>query len=207
MYYKHIHILGAGGVGFWLSVGLARMVPLEELTTWDEDDLLNGHGHERLPKALPATKKVRLLQGFLLTAIGVEGLLNVRDELFYPPFPITTLKDTLVVDCTDMSPIRRKRMWISAQVSGATMLRISYDGLGGTVACSSGLPLRSKQEGGYAAIPSFGLSLAAGGLGAEFVARVYHGKLALPCDLLWALEKIVITPKSTIVPTDLGLIT
>jgi hypothetical protein len=62
-------------------------------------------------------------------------------------------------------------MWAVAKGKGAKLLRVSYDGRGSTVVVSTGLPFMAPAEGGYTAVPSLGLSLAAGGIGAEVVKR------------------------------------
>lgn len=165
-----IHIVGLGGIGFWCAASLTRMVSVENITCWDDDTLAGGNGSQRLPYGMDTTKKTGLLQGFVLMVLGgsqppacierrFSGLLNVN-------------QGDLVVDCTDMAIEARRRMWTCARNRGAKLIRISYDGQGSIIIASTGLPLASPtSQGGYAAVPSLGLSLAAGGIGAEIVKR------------------------------------
>lgn len=164
-----IHIVGLGGVGFWLAVGLTRTVPADQLKCWDADTLSGGLGATRLPYGPPSTKKVDLLRGYLGMVLGDRAYPSLVDKRYSGLQGI--VKDDLVVDCTDM-PIRtRKRVWTTSKNKGAKLLRVSYDGRGSTLVVSTGLPLFAPPAGGYAAVPSLALSLAAGGVGAEAVKR------------------------------------
>ena len=163
-----IHIIGLGGVGFWLTVGLSRVIPPNNLHCWD-DDTLEGTGAARLPWAPPATQKTDLLKGFLTMVLGDNVLPTFSERKFSGVLGLA--KDDTVIDCTDMPLVARKRMWGVTKAKGAKVLRVSYDGRGSTVLISTGLPLMAPAEGGYTAIPSLALSLAAGGMGAEAVKR------------------------------------
>lgn len=163
-----IHIIGLGGVGFWLTVGLSRLVPVDQIQCWD-DDTLEGTGATRLPWGPTRTKKVDLLCGYLRMVHADTNVPKVIERKFSGLLGIE--QGDLVVDCTDMPVNTRRRMWSSAKNRGARLLRVSYDGRGSVVVISTGLPLASSATGGYAAMPSLALSLAAGGLGAEAVKR------------------------------------
>lgn len=161
-----IHVVGLGGVGFWLTVGLVQHVRGEELVCWD-DDTLTGTGRLRLPWGTENTKKVDLLKGYLAMVHGITALPQFNPRKFSGLIGVST-GDT-VIDCTDMPLEPRKRMWNRAKKRGANILRVSYDGRGSIVLVSSGLPLSTPPDGGYTTMPSLALSLAAGGLGAETV--------------------------------------
>ena len=163
-----IHIIGLGGVGFWLTIGLSRMVPASELHCWD-DDTIEGTGATRLPLAPSRTTKTDLLYGFLAMTFGDVVLPTMHPTKFTAMTGVTA--NDLVIDCTDMPLVRRKRMWTYSRKAGAKLLRVSYDGRGSTVLVSTGLPLMAPPGGGYAAMPSLALSFAAGGIGAEAVKR------------------------------------
>jgi hypothetical protein len=164
-----IHIVGLGGVGFWLTVGLSRVVPSDQLQCWDDDTLSGGAGAARLPWAPPATKKVELLRGFLSMVFADAVLPNFVERKFSGLLQLN--EGDFVIDCTDMPLDKRKRMWATVRNRKARIIRVSYDGRGSTVVVSTGLPLMAPAAGGYAAVPSLSLSFAAGGIGAEAVKR------------------------------------
>lgn len=168
-----IHIVGTGGVGFWLTVGLARTIPNEQLACWD-DDTLEGTGALRLPWGPTGKRKVELLQGYLAMSMGCTLLPACHPRKFTGMTGLNT--GDIVVDCTDMPLLPRKRLWGRIRRAGALALRVSYDGRGSIVVVSTGLPLSSPPEGGYTAMPTLGLSLLAGGLGAEVVIRLTRMK-------------------------------
>ncbi len=163
-----IHIIGLGGVGFWLAVGLSRIVPPDQLKCWD-DDTLTGTGATRLPWAPPTTKKTELLKGYLMMVHGDRVIPECVDQRFSGLQGLA--EGDIVIDCTDMPLTARKCMWGVSKKRGTKLLRVSYDGRGSVILVSTGLPLMAPAEGGYTAIPSLGLSLAAGGIGAEAVKR------------------------------------
>lgn len=164
-----IHIVGLGGVGFWLTVGLTHAIPPNTIQCWDDDTLTGGTGATRLPWAPPSTTKTELLRGYLMMVHGDSVLPTFVNRRFSGLNGIT--EGDTVIDCTDMATHIRKRMWSIARKHGARMLRVSYDGRGSMLVVSTGLPLFAPGPGGYAAIPSLSLSLAAGGVGAEAVKR------------------------------------
>jgi hypothetical protein len=163
-----IHVIGAGGVGFWLAVGLSR-ANVWPVKVYDTDNLTGGLGHTRLPMATPTTTKLQLLQGFLATQMGgrmpelIPALFTGREAN----------RGDLMVDCTDMSGTARRKVWTVARKRGVRCLRVSYDGQASIVVVAEGLPLTGDEnDAGYSAVPSLALSLAAGGIGAEVVRRV-----------------------------------
>lgn len=164
-----IHLVGLGGVGFWLATGLVRSVR-EPITCWDDDTLEGGTGHTRLPIAPPNVTKCQLLQGFLLVSMGDDiPHVHFQESRFSGRRMVS--KGDIVIDCSDMPLPLRKRVWTYASRAGARLLRVSYDGLDSIVVVATGLPIMAKKGGGYAATPSLALSLAAGGIGAEVVRR------------------------------------
>ena len=162
-----IHVIGLGGIGFWLTVGLVRSVPSDQITVWDDDTLVGGRGHMRLPYALPETSKVDLLRGFLLVSMGEMSIPHFTKERFTGRGALNP--GDLILDCTDMPRRNRSLMWTYSKKSGAKCLRASYDGKLSTIVLSSGLPLIAPEEGGYSEIPTLSLSMAAGGMAAEVV--------------------------------------
>lgn len=168
-----IHIIGIGGVGFWLTVGLSRTIPPNQLQCWDDDTLTGGTGAARLPWAPSSTKKIDLLRGFLTMVFGDTLLPTFTERKFSGLSGLT--KGDIVIDCTDMPLTARKRMWRIVRKHEAAILRVSYDGRGSTVLVSTGLPLMAPAEGGYSAVPSLALSFVAGGMGAEAVKRYIDG--------------------------------
>lgn len=176
-----LRVIGCGGVGFWLVAGLARS-GVRPIEVWDTDDLNGGLGHMRLPVASPATLKVNLLRGFLAVNFpgGRLGEITFKAERF-------TGKEVnagdVVVDCTDLATKERKAIWATAKRRGARCIRVSYDGANSTIVVAEGCPLEADEEnapGGYADVPSLALSLAAGGVGAEVVRRMFEA--AAPVD-------------------------
>lgn len=165
-----IHIVGLGGVGFWLAVGLCKHIAPDSITCWDDDTLEGGTGSTRLPVGMPATQKADLLTGYLEMVHGFTTLPLIQTRRFSGLLQCNT--GDLVIDCTDMAIEPRKRMWSTARNRGAKLVRVSYDGRGSTVVVSTGLPLSAPAQGGYAAVPSLALSLAAGGIGAECIKRL-----------------------------------
>lgn len=165
-----IHVVGLGGVGFWLTTALVRSVSSRDVCCWDSDNLEGGFGHRRLPIASPQTRKTDLLRGYLLVTMG-DMLPTFYSRLFTGN--ITSPGD-IVIDCTDMPLARRRVMWHRVQNRGGKLIRVSYDGRSSVVVVSNGLPFVGKVGGGYAEIPTLALSLVAGGLGAEVV-RLWLG--------------------------------
>ncbi len=172
---KRVVIIGAGGVGFWLTVSLMRDKPGLEVIVYDSDNFVGGFGSQRLPfVANKETKKVDFLRGFVKMAM--------RDE---PPtvFPIkldasmlTGLENTLLVDCSDMPLETRKPIWDAWRSrEGNQILRVSYDG-NGIVVVARGLPFSTNPGGNYARVPTLAQSFWAGGVGAAAVEKLLAGE-------------------------------
>ena len=164
---RRVHVCGLGGIGFWLAVGLSRS-DVQNVHGYDDDDLSNGLGHQRLPLATPSTRKTDLLRGFLRVSIG-GSVPELHGEKFTGR---EVRRGDLVIDCSDMSGTARRRIWDTARRRGARCVRVSYDGARSTVVVAEGLPLTNDENAsGYANIPSLALSLAAGGIAAEIVSK------------------------------------
>jgi hypothetical protein len=165
---RTIWIVGAGGCGFWTAVGLSRSGILG-IKVIDDDTLEGGLGANRLPMAIPTTKKVDLLTGFLRVQMGgeVPGVVDGR-------FRGTEVRrNDIVVDCSDMDGNTRRTIWGRAQARGARCIRVSYDGANSTVVVAEGLPMTvDETASGYANVPSMALSLFAGGVAAEVLTEV-----------------------------------
>lgn len=163
-----VYVIGAGGVGFYFSMGLVNSgIDPQNIIVYDDDDLQGGLGHARLPRALPTTKKLDLLKGVLRAQFGKVPQLVYKKFTGNEPG-----KGDLVVDCSDMHDRTRKRVWNRAKERGARMLRISYDGANSTIVVVESLPFAAGRPEGYTNVPSLALSLAAGGFGAEVVSRI-----------------------------------
>lgn len=177
---KTIHVLGAGGVGFYVATLLRVEVPGVQMCVWDPDTFEGGTGHQRLPAtASPSQTKVSLLRSHIAFVWGLEPPAT-KEELFtgVPPEGRGKgwLLDALVVDCTDMGNRARAKMWKEAEKHGAQMIRASYDGNGVTVV-AWGLPFGDTDHAGYEMQPSLAQSFRAGGLAAEFVGRYLQGEV------------------------------
>jgi hypothetical protein len=175
---RKVILVGAGGVGYWVSCALSRAGVKH--TIYDADTFEGGMGYTRLPKVSnPATKKVTHLRGFCLAVMG-DTPPTVVDKLFTGT---EVEAGDLMVDCSDMelgtlrSKKSRKSIWKIAQERGARCLRISYDGKNNTVVVAEGLPLFGRKSGGYSERPGFALSIMAGGVGAIAVQKILSGYL------------------------------
>jgi hypothetical protein len=197
--YRQVHVVGLGGVGFWLVSGLAPLVDPASLHLWDGDRLEGGHGHTRLPVASPTTYKTDLARGHNMMGLGYRAAAqwtlhaqlftgSCRGQAAGPGW----LAESLVVDCTDMPLEPRRAMWARARRHHAQMLRVSYDGRGSTIVCSTGLPLADAPAGNYHTMPTLALSLAAGGWGAECVRRFLSGELPARFDVQISLTQEVL---------------
>lgn len=164
-----VHVVGAGGVGFWLAASLAREGV--EFTLYDADTLTGGLGYTRLPKASSSTYKVDLLKGFCVAVLGCKAPEVVKGSFIGDEAE----SGDLVIDCTDMELSKRQVMWRIVKLAGARIIRVSYDGRNDTVVVCEGLPLSSKPGGGYQEIPSMALSFVAGGIGTLVVKRILAG--------------------------------
>ena len=174
----NIHLVGAGGAGFWTALSLVRSVDdPSRIVVYDDDDLQGGLGHSRLPVATPTTKKVDLLRGFIRVAMG-DTPPTMRDVRFTGDEPVA---GDWVIDASDMATNVRAEVWKKARALGARCLRVSYDGADSTIVIAEGIPLETAGEQGgigYRNVPSLALSLAAGGIAAECIKRM----LAEPCQ-------------------------
>lgn len=175
-------IMGAGGIGFWLSVSLMRDLNRDiAISVFDDDNFLGGMGAKRLPLVRNTeTLKVDFLKGFVRMVMGDRSpaVFGVRFETDiattgHPAY--TDLHRTIIVDCTDMALEPRRAIWDVTRARGAKMLRVSYDG-NGVVVVAGGLPLVDRAGGGYALVPSLAQSFAAAGLGAMAIERLLDGK-------------------------------
>lgn len=164
-----IHIIGVGGVGFWVATALAREGM--EFTVWDADNLTGGLGHMRLPAGSPTSLKVDLLRGFLL--VSMRNVPPTTEPRFFTGLKVQ--EGDLVVDCTDATLEARGKFYRASIKRGARYLRVSYDGREGVVAISEGIPIADNPQGGYAAVPNLALSFLAGGLGASTVIAIARG--------------------------------
>jgi hypothetical protein len=172
---KQIHIIGAGGVGWYVAVILSRESMGREIHIWDNDTFEGGHGFRRLPTVSKAsTPKVDLLEGHI-TIVWNEKPPIKHNELFTGKGKKDWLKDAFVLDCTDMGNNPRRKMWEEAEKHGALMARISYDG-NGVVLGDWGLPFGDTERGGYEAMPSLAQSFTAGGVGGQFVHKLLKGE-------------------------------
>lgn len=167
MIHPHVHVVGLGGVGFWLAIALTRLIPPNNITCWDDDTLGGGHGHLRLPAATPTTPKTDLWLGTLVWTFGEQPVSLVRRERYSG----VCVPGDVVVDCTDLALTRRRALWQVVRQHGGYPIRVSYDGTGPSVVVATGLPLVGRPTGGYRTLPSLALSFAAGGLGAEVVTQ------------------------------------
>lgn len=169
--FDRVVIVGAGGVGFHLAVALSRDLRDVPVMVWDSDNFEGGHGARRLPAV---HDKSQLKVNFMLGHIAM-----VMDDNPPGAYPYKLTPDlveerdwtgALVMDCTDMDLVPRKVLWEALRQRGATLMRVSYDGLG-IVVVSPGLPFVGTKGGGYALIPTLGQSYAAAGLGAMAVMK------------------------------------
>jgi hypothetical protein len=177
---KRVIIVGAGGVGFWLTVSLMRDKPGLEVIVYDSDNFVGGFGSQRLPfVANKETKKVDFLRGFVKMAMKDEPptVHPIRIDCDW----IETMDmgdywtNSLVVDASDMPLDARKPLWDSFRLRGAQMLRVSYDG-NGIVVVARGLPFSTNPGGNYARVPTLAQSLWAAGVGAAAVEKLLAGE-------------------------------
>ena len=185
---RRVHIIGAGGVGFWLALGLQRS-NAGPVVIYDDDDLQGGLGHQRLPLAAPTTRKVDLLRGFLRVNFGGDMPEFVGERFTGRE----VAKGDLVVDASDMDGVTRRKIWAVVRKRNARILRVSYDGAASTVVVAEGLPLTGDESAsGYANVPSLALSLAAGGIGAEVVSRLWDAPTAEHIEFQISLTELVV---------------
>lgn len=173
---KRVVIIGAGGVGFWLTVALRRDCPDVETIVYDDDNFIGGFGAQRLPYVQnKEMKKVDFLKGFVRMAMRDEAPLVKPFKLNSEIVDVNFTSDTLVVDCSDMPLETRKPIWNAAKAADCQMLRVSYDG-NGIVVVARGLPFSTNPGGNYAIVPTLAQSLWAGGVGAAAVQKLLKGE-------------------------------
>lgn len=174
---KRVIVVGAGGVGFWLTVALRRDKPDLEVIVYDDDNFIGGYGAQRLPHvANKETKKVDFLKGFVRMVMRDEP--PTAANLKFAPHLLPaerSLTDVLVVDASDMDLTKREPIWKGCRAAGCQMLRVSYDG-NGIVVVSRGLPFSTNPGGNYARVPTLAQSLWAGGVGAAAVEKLLAGE-------------------------------
>lgn len=180
--FNKIIIAGAGGVGFWLTIALCRTlrgtIPIE---VYDPDTFEGGQGYLRLPRADSSRYKVNVLESFIASSFIMRDYppTTYRRRLTPEDFRGWDRRDTLVVDCTDMDQEPREALWEVIRHSGATGIRVSYDGLG-IATISPGPPMMTGDatDGGYNIVPNLAQSFGAAGLGAQAVLyTLYTGKV------------------------------
>ncbi|MCI0528082.1 MAG: hypothetical protein L0Y56_11655 [Nitrospira sp.] len=183
---QKVIILGAGGVGFWLTVSLMRdrgLDPNLEVEIWDNDNLVGGTGLARMPAFnTPETYKCDLLRGFIRVSMGDKSPAVKRERISKEIIENSLIgidppgSETFVVDCTDASLAERREWWDSLRSRGIRVMRVSYDG-NGIVAVAKGLPfLQGGRQQGYDLVPTLAQSFAAGGLGAMALEKWLDGE-------------------------------
>lgn len=175
---KTIHVVGLGGVGFYVASILSREAQGRTIWGWDADTLEGGMGALRLPaSASPKQTKCSLLRTYIGYVMGGE-MPTLREEMFTGKPPQGQqegwLSNALVMDCTDMGNNQRRQMWDAAQRHGALMLRASYDG-NGIIVVAWGLPFGDTDEGGYELVPTIAQSFSAAGDAVRVVHRFLGG--------------------------------
>ena len=167
-----IRVIGAGGVGWWTAVGLARDLPIEEgIQVWD-NDTISETGALRLPYGYG--EKASQLHAFITYVMGDRQIDSVGARFGLAMAAQHVEEDDLIVDCTDDDIERRKIWWGYCKEKGAKILRVSYDGDGAIVEISGELPLYvgGVRSGDYRSRPNLALSFFAGGIGA-YIALQY----------------------------------
>lgn len=165
---RSVHLVGLGGAGFWTACALSRSGVIG-VKAYDDDDLQGGLGAQRLPIATPTTLKTDLLRGFLRVSFGGECPMLVNAKFTGKE----VRRNDIVLDCSDMSGVQRRAVWVEAQKRGARCIRVSYDGANSTVVVAEGLPLTGDENAaGYANVPSLALSLMTGGIAAEVLTKL-----------------------------------
>lgn len=188
--FNQVVVIGVGGVGWPLVVSLCQVLDgSPPVIIYDDDNFEGGNGYQRFPYVFnPKILKIDWLRGH------IETIWRKKPPMVFPRrIKVADFKDKdwskiLLVDCTDADPKDRKKLHDAALKSGATYMRVSYDGFVGTVA--RGLPMlaREAQEGpgGYIDPPDLPMSFAVGGWGAKFVLKalisgeVEEGMLRVP---------------------------
>lgn len=171
---QKVVIIGAGGVGFWLTIALMRDIPWGiPVEVWDDDDIgMTGNGHFRLPLTYQGAKKVEVLHDFISFKMGDRSIIPIEKRLEPSYLRGRTETGTLFVDCTDMKTSDREALLNMIRLADGKYLRVSYDGLG-IVTVSPGVPFDVEgAPGGYQMMPDLDVSFIAGGIGARAVRKV-----------------------------------
>lgn len=175
--FNRVVVAGAGGVGFYATALLCHELGgLYPVEVYDADAFEGGNGHIRLPKVLdPTMYKVDLLSLHVAFVMGDRPPIVHRKFLTPEDFSKGNWSKTLVLDCTDMDQEPREKFWKALKNSGATGIRISYDGLG-IQTISPGPPMWTGDDtsGHYNIIPNRAQSFGAAGLGAQAALYTFY---------------------------------
>lgn len=183
-------IMGAGGIGFYLAVLLARLGI--DTTVYDDDNFSGGLGAARLPAAAPSTLKVDALKGFIAVSMRDKRPITIARRFTGDEIE----ENDLLVDCSDMPILLRKEVWDKVKKTGARAVRVSYDGRSNVVVVAEGLAFSSNPRGGYADMPTMALSFVASGVGATVVQKIVAGLLPGYIDFQINLDSLI-SPQTT----------
>jgi len=176
-------IIGAGGLGWWLTAALMRCDDItNDFLIYDNDNFEGGNGSKRLPiPARKSTLKVNELANWMMEWTLETTPKYLRDAP--RKFTAGTLKYdvdnlALLVDCTDAPISNRKEIYSTAWEHGIPVVRGSYDGE--MVTFDYVPPMSIVNDGGYNMIPNMAVTFAAAGMVAESVRRVLKGEWVKP---------------------------
>lgn len=172
---RHIVIIGAGGVGFYLTLALMAEGLDQDVTVYDPDTFAGGNGYRRLPKVVnQSLKKVDMLKATCHTTFGYE--MPKTSPSYFTKVDAENLNSSyLVVDASDMPFQERLGVWEAFTRTGAKGIRVSYDG-NGIVCLAYGPPFSPpNDQGGYDRMPSTAQSFLAGGAGCQFIKALLNG--------------------------------
>ena len=178
---KEVHIIGAGGIGWWFTVGLASSCPLP-IHVYDDAEVI-GSGAQRLP--IGVGNKTQALSSFIRYVMG-KGNIHTHDIKFTG----TEASDgDWIFDCSDAGENDRKKIWTKARKKETKIMRVSYDGDEDIIEVSSELPFWvGDMTEGYREVPSLQLSLAAGGIGAVIADKIIQRNETVPKTIQINLE-------------------
>lgn len=175
-------IIGAGGLGWWLTAALMRCDDLtNEFVIYDDDDFQGGNGAKRLPRpGRVDRKKVNELSGWLTEwCMGAEfKRLTAKSYRFTHTNLYGFNRVALIVDCTDAPISTRIPIYQEAWNNGIPVVRGSYDGE--MITFGYRPPDSVVDDGGYNLIPNMAVTFAAAGMVAESVRRVLKGESVKP---------------------------
>jgi hypothetical protein len=175
-------IIGAGGLGWWLTAALMRCADItNQFCIYDDDDFVGGNGSKRLPRPGRETRlKVKELEGWLTE--WLMGQEYRRAEFKGYKFNLNNLYGhtavALIVDCTDAPISSRLPIYQEAWNYGIPVVRGSYDGE--MITFSYRPPDSVVDDGGYNLVPNMAVTFAAAGMVAESVRRVLKGEKVKP---------------------------